>query len=150
AAAAAIAFSVRFPVGLGHQLEPDLGVHADWPVLAAGATVVAAAVIGAAALAAWRVTGRRVAPTPVRARVTGSLARVPSLPLAIGAGLALERGRSDRALPVRPALAGAVAGILGIVGALGLVHGIDDALHRPARSGQEWDAVVYLDPSREV
>ena len=53
----------------------------------------------------------------------------------IGAGLALERGDGDRALPVRPALAGGVAAVLGVVGAFGLLHGIDDALAatRPVR-----------------
>src|SRR5207253_934266 len=63
-------------------------------------------------------------------------------PVGLGAGLALEPGRGDLSLPVRPAIAGAVAGILGIVGALGLVHGIDDALAQPRRSGQAWDATV--------
>ena len=71
--------------------------------------------------------------------------RARPLPVAIGAGLALEPGRGDRSLPVRPAIAGAVAGILGIVGALGLVHGIDDALAQPRRSGQVWDATVWPD-----
>ena len=38
-----------------------------------------------------------------------------------------------------------VAGILGIVGALGLVRGIDDALHKPSRSGQLWDVAITPD-----
>jgi ABC-type lipoprotein release transport system permease subunit len=59
--------------------------------------------------------------------------------------LALQAGRGKRAVPVRPAIAGAVAGVLGIVGALGLVHGIDDALHTPSRAGQVWDASVWPD-----
>jgi hypothetical protein len=76
--------------------------------------------------------------------------RAGPLPVAIGAGLALESGRGERALPVRPAIAGAVAGILGIVGALGLVRGIDDAVTHPPRSGQFWDAVVYPDESHPI
>jgi ABC-type lipoprotein release transport system permease subunit len=39
---------------------------------------------------------------------------------------------------VRPALAAAALAIVGIVGAVTLVEGIDDALHHPARSGRTW------------
>jgi hypothetical protein len=65
--------------------------------------------------------------------------------VALGTGLALQSGSGKRAVPVRPAIAGAVAGVLGIVGALGLVNGIDDALHTPSRSGQVWDASITPD-----
>jgi len=60
----------------------------------------------------------------------------------IGAGLALERGSGRRTLPVWPAIVGATAGVLGIVGAFGLLRGIDDALSHPDRSGQVWHAEI--------
>jgi hypothetical protein len=141
----AVAFSVRFPVGLAGRLEPDPGFHADWAVLVPGAVLVALLVLAGAALGAYRATAaasvaRDVAPAPSYLRRIFSTA---PLPVAIGVSLALERGRGDRALPVRPALAGAIVGVVGVVGALGLVRGIDDAIARPIRAGQVWDADLF-------
>jgi ABC-type lipoprotein release transport system permease subunit len=143
----AITLSGRFPVGLSRQLEPDLGTHVDVPVLAAGAVLVVLLVLGGAALAGFRATGRR-RPSVLAGRGIGVLTAVRAvapLPVALGATLALESGRGPRSTPVRPALAGAVAGILGIVGALGLVKGIDDSLRDPRRSGQVWVAEIVPD-----
>ena len=143
----AVALSGRFPVGLSRQLEPDLGTHADVLVLLVGAVVMVLLVLAGAALAGVRATGaRRV--SLLAGRGLGVLAGIRSvapLPLALGATLALEPGRGSRSTPVRPALAGAVAGIIGIVGALGLVRGIDDSLRDPRRAGQVWDAEIVPD-----
>jgi len=101
---------------------------------------------GGAAGAALRATSRR--PRATRGAGSAVLRAIRAhspLPVAIGAGLALERGSGDRSLPVRPAIAGATAGIVGIVGAFGLLHGIDDALRVPQRSGQVWDAAISPD-----
>jgi ABC-type lipoprotein release transport system permease subunit len=145
AVGAACALSPRFPVGLAGRLDPDVGLHADWTVFVAGATVVVALVLGGSMLAAWRAAGAAQGrdAIPRRAVVTRFLRTHAPLPVGIGAGLALEPGRGERAVPVRPAIAGAVAGILGVVGAFGLVRGIDDAVANPQRSGQVWDAVVW-------
>ncbi len=145
----AIALSARFPVGLSRRLEPDLGVHADWLVLGLGAAVVVTLVLAGAAFAALRAArASQSVPGPIAGnRAVRAVGGVASLPATIGAGLALDAGRGERSLPVRPAIAGAVAGILGVVGALGLVRGIDDAMTVPARSGQVWDATVF--PSEE-
>jgi hypothetical protein len=145
AVASAVAFSSRFPVGLAGRLDPDRGVHGDWVVLVPGAALVALLVLvgaGWGALRSIRPAAR------VREMTAGSgpvrwMRSTAPLPVAIGMRLALEKGRGDRALPVRPALAGAVAGVLGVVGALGLVRGIDDAIARPDRAGQVWDADVF-------
>jgi ABC-type lipoprotein release transport system permease subunit len=146
AVATAVALSPRFPIGLAGYLEPDRGVHADWLVLVPGAALLVLLAVVGAALAALRATSRRprTVTRPGSALIRAIRAYAP-LPVAIGAGLALERGSGDRSLPVRPALAGAIAGILGIVGAFGLVRGIDDALAAPQRSGQVWQAQVYPD-----
>ncbi|MEA2826895.1 MAG: putative transport system permease protein [Actinomycetota bacterium] len=142
----AIVLSRWFPVGLAGRLEPDRGLHADWLVAVPGAAVVAVAVLAGAAVSALRATsassrrrsiGNRLSLVPALRRVA-----VAPLPAVIGAALALERGDGDRALPVRPALVGAVAAVLGVVGAFGLLHGIDGALARPDLSGQFWDADV--------
>ncbi|MDQ3306715.1 MAG: ABC transporter permease, partial [Actinomycetota bacterium] len=149
AVASATALSARFPVGLSRRLEPDLGVHADWLVLVLGAAGVVFLVLAGAAFAAFRAAGAsQSVPAPVTGnRAVRALGGVSPLAATIGAGLALDAGRGERSLPVRPAIAGAVAGILGVVGALGLVRGIDDALAAPERSGQVWDATVF--PSEE-
>lgn len=146
AGVSAIALSRWFPVGLAGRLEPDPGVHADWLVIVPGALAVGLIVMAGAALSAIRTTSR----APARPRIVTKLSVVPAirrlalapLPAVIGAGLALERGEGDRQLPVRPALISAATAVLGVVGAFGLLHGIDDALARPDRSGQFWDADV--------
>ena len=139
----AIVCSRFFPVGLARRFDPGVGVHADWLVLAPGTVLVAALVALGAWLAALRATSPRLSETRAdRApRARAVLAGAP-LPIALGAGLALERGRGDRALPVRPAMTGVIAAVIGIVAALGLLHGIDDALARPSRSGQVFDAII--------
>ena len=138
----AVLLSRWFPVGLAGRLEPDRGIHADWLVLATGAAAGALAALAGAGVAALRATspgGRRATAAP-RSRLAISLGRVAPLPAVIGAGLALRRGDGERALPVRPAIASGMAAVLGVVGAFGLLHGIDDALVRPERAGQIWDA----------
>ncbi len=146
AAGVAVALSPLFPVGLAGRLDPDVGVHADPLVLVPGAAVVALVVLAAAGLAAWR--ARRARPLDVHPRpsVLGRAARATlPLPIGLGAGLALERGRGPRSLPTRPAIVGAVAAVTGVVACFGLLHGIDDALTTPARSGQIWDATAFFD-----
>src|SRR5438067_205208 len=147
AVTSAYALSPRFPVGLSRQLDPRLGHHLDWAVLAPGAVAVVLLVLAGAALAGWRaaVASDRPPASTAGSPLLRRMRNVLPLPVALGTGLALQAGSGKRAVPVRPAIAGAVAGVLGIVAALGLVHGIDDALHTPARSGQVWDASVTPD-----
>lgn len=147
---AAIVLSGWFPVGQARRLDPDVGIHLDWRVLAPGAALLVILVLAGAALAAFRAirpsAGRAGRPSSITVR---AIRRRAPLPVAIGASLALEARPRDRSLPVRPALAGAAVAVLGVVGALGLVRGIDDALARPARSGQVWDAAVTPAVSEE-
>lgn len=141
----AVALSPLFPIGLAGRLEPDPGLDVDALVLALGALALFALTMLIAAGGALRATSpgpRRAEREPVLIRRVRSVA---PLPVAIGAGLALERGRGERSLPVWPAIAGAVAAVIGVVGALGLVTGIDDALAERSRSGQVLDLEVFLD-----
>lgn len=142
--AGAVAASGWFPVGQARRLDPDLGLRADWAVLIPGVAAVVALILAGGALAALR--SARSGDTPATNRPGSALVRmlrrVAPVPVAIGAGLALEGRRGRGALPIRPAIAAAVAAVLGVVGALGLVRGIDDALISPARSGQVWDAAI--------
>ena len=142
--ATAIALSRWFPVGLAGRLEPSRGFHADLLVVIPGAVGVALATLGGAAIAAVRATSARSDRVPVAKRrpLSAALHLVAPLPAVIGAGLALERGDGKRALPVRPALFSGIAAVCGVIGAFGLLGGIDDALASPERSGQFWDAEV--------
>jgi hypothetical protein len=142
-AVVAIALSSRFPLGTARDYELDVGTHADWLVLGITALGVLAAVLAIAAVAAWwRVT--RTAPDVTRGsfvdRVVAPMSRAPAL--MIGARLAGEPGRGRRAVPVRSALIGAIAGVVGVVGCLTFRAGIQDAVREPRRSGVVWDYVV--------
>jgi hypothetical protein len=142
----AIAFSKSFPVGLARRFDPDIGVHADWRVLIPGTLLVTLFVIAGAWLGCLRATSVRLQSTPVRrSPYRRRLLAAAPLSVSLGVGMALDTGKGERALPVRPAITGTIAAIVGIVAAFGLVHGINDALSTPARSGQVYDAIVTPD-----
>ena len=147
----ATALSPRFPIGLAGTLDPDRGVHFDAFTLIGGAVAVAVISTAIAFVSATRATSRRPA-NPYRhtSRIAAAIRAVASPSVGIGAGMALERGRGERALPVRVAILGGVVAVVGVVGSLGLLHGIDDALHEPKRSGQVWDAQVFPDSKRAL
>jgi ABC-type lipoprotein release transport system permease subunit len=141
--AVAIALSSRFPLGTARDFDLDLGTHADWLVLgtAVGVALVTALTI-AAVTAWWRVTRTEsevTRPSTVD-RLVAPLSRTPAL--MIGARLAGEPGRGRRAVPVRSALVGAIAGVIGVVGCFTFRAGIQDAVREPKRSGVVWDYAV--------
>jgi hypothetical protein len=68
-----------------------------------------------------------------------------SVPVSTGIGLALEPGRAQRALPTRPAVVGAIVGVVGIIGGLTLAAGIGDATDHPERFGTVWDFEAYTE-----
>src|SRR4051794_40588075 len=135
----AVLLSPRFPIGYTRQFEVDIGFHADWLVLLAGALFVGLAIMLAAWLTAERSVRREAqvesSGNPPRA-LTGS-----GLPPAmlIGSRLAVEVGRGRRAVPVRAALIGAVAGVLTVVACLTFRNGLAETVHDPARAGIVWD-----------
>ena len=140
----ALALSPRFPIGLGRRVDPDVGAHLDLPVLAAGAGLTALALVAAVGVTAWRAAA---APSALqwssRSGVVSALLRMGApVTMSIGAGLALEPGRGHRSLPTRPAIVGACAGALGVVGAMTLAAGIGDATSHPERFGSVWDVEV--------
>ncbi|WP_129666395.1 FtsX-like permease family protein [Phytoactinopolyspora endophytica] len=145
-AVAALIASRWFPIGTASLREPAPGTDADWPVLAVGWTAVSA-VIAAGAVGAAMATVRasRMTGAPRRSVISAAMARIGfPLPVVLGTRFALEPGRGRHAVPVRPALLGAVVGVLGVVAAITLARGIDDASGNPARYGQvhEIDAVL--------
>jgi hypothetical protein len=135
----AVLLSPRFPIGYTRQFELDIGLHADWLVLLPGACVVALAMMIAAWLTAERSVRREnrieSGGNPPRA-LTGT-----GLPPAmmIGSRLAVEVGRGRRAVPVRAAVLGAVAGVLTVVACQTFRTGLVATVNDPARSGVVWD-----------
>jgi ABC-type lipoprotein release transport system permease subunit len=116
----AVLASPRFPLGVARRADPDVGLHADWVVLAIGVVLVAVVVLSVAFVAAWRATrvltsDRLTRSRPFTAPMVDAAARAGMPPTATnGLRMALHTGRGESAVPVRSAFAGAVAGIAGI------------------------------------
>jgi hypothetical protein len=145
--AVAVALSPLFPVGMGAQIDPDIGVHADWTALGTGtaltATTLAAGTVLFALSASRRETRRSGGPSSAFLSWFGGLAPVPA---AVGVRMALQRSAGARSMPVRPALVAAVAGVLGVVSALTINSGIRHALANPQLAGVTWGASITPTP----
>lgn len=139
--AGAFVLSARFPIGLGRRVDPDVGYHVDWSVFSIALAVMVMELAACIVVSAWRATSRPVAgAVPRSSWIVRTLAgRGSPPPVVVGANLALEPGRGRRALPTRPAIAGAIIGVAGIVGAQTLLAGMNDAVANPARFGSSWD-----------
>jgi hypothetical protein len=139
----AIALSSRFPIGTARRYDLDVGTHADWTVLLAFAGALVLGVLLTAAVTAWWRTGRAGDDVSRPSRAGERAARLGLSPaLVVGARLAVEPGRGRRAVPVRSALVGAIAGVVGVVACVTFRAGIDDVLAQPTRSGIVWDSTV--------
>jgi len=142
--AAAIIASGWMPIGAASIAEPSPGMSADWLVLGVGWAASVLLVLAATAAITW--TGLRAAPAAVARRspavAAGARAGLPVAAI-VGARFALEAGRGRAAVPVRPAIAGAVAGVLGVLAALTFSAGISDAVANPERFGQTWQLTTF-------
>jgi hypothetical protein len=143
---AAIVASRWMPIGIASYQEPHPGINADWVVLGPGWVLAPALVAaGSAAAAALALTARRRRAVPRRSAVaTAAAAAGLGVPVVVGARFALEPGRGRAAVPVRPALLGAVAGVLGVLAAFTFAAGVSDAAANPARFGQTWQLGTFL------
>lgn len=145
AVAGALAASGWMPIGSASAVEPAPGVDADRVVLGGGWLVVVVLVTTAAVVAA-RLALAGLGSGPVR-RSTAALAAARvglPLPVTVGTRFALEPGRRRTAVPVRPALTGAIVGVLGVVAALTFSAGVADAASNPRRFGQTYQLVVVF------
>lgn len=129
--------SGAFPISVARRIEPDPGLRPDALVLAVGGLVLAAGGLGwlwASLRRLERAAGR---PRPVRGTPT-TLALPPLA--AIGVGHAFDRRSDGRSAPVRAALAAAVLGVVGVLGAATVVRSFDALVDDPARYGWSWSA----------
>jgi ABC-type lipoprotein release transport system permease subunit len=145
-AGGAIVASHWFPIGTATFLEPAPGISADWVVLGPGVAFVILAVIGICTLAGWRATRTATRAPAIRHSAVARMASRAGLPvpIVVGTRFALEAGRGRRAVPVRPALVGAVAGVLGILSAFTFAGAVSGAANDPARFGQTFQLVAYV------
>jgi hypothetical protein len=142
----AVVASRWLPFGTAGLIEPSPGMSWDWVVFGPGSGVVIALVTIGAAVAAWAAlaAARREGPTR-RSAVAMAVGRggLP-VPVVIGTRFALEPGRGRTAVPVRPALLGAVMGVLGVIAAFTFSHGVSDAASHPERFGQTFQLVSFI------
>jgi hypothetical protein len=149
--AAAYLASSYFPFGTADLFESAPGRSADWVVFGAGLVAVAVLVAaGASVSARMSVAAARRDVAARRSTVATAAARwgLP-VPVVVGTRFALEAGRGRTAVPVRPALIGAVAGVLGIVAAFTFSQGVADASSRPERFGQTFQLNGFLGANGE-
>jgi ABC-type lipoprotein release transport system permease subunit len=134
------------PMGTAAHAEPSPGRSIDWVVFGPSIPVIALLVAAASSAAAWLTLRSALRSKPAR---RSSIARTVSraglpVPVVVGTRFALEPGRGRSAVPVRPAIIGAVTGVLGILAAFTFSHGVSDAAHNPARFGQTYQLTAYL------
>jgi hypothetical protein len=142
--AGALLASPLFPTGDARPLEPTPGIRFDPLVLLAGGAVVCAIAL----LGSWwasRVPDPAREARDRRSAISTAASRAGlGVVSVLGARFALEPGRGKVRVPVRPALVGAIAGVLGIVGALTFRDGLDSASRDPASFGQTLPYAVFV------
>jgi FtsX-like permease family/MacB-like periplasmic core domain len=134
------------PFGAAATVEPAPGIDADWAVLATGWVLVfALALVGAASAAVLELTAATSQGTPHRSAVASAAARAGlPVPVVLGTRFAFETGRGQGAVPVRPALLGAVTGVLGVLAAFTFSAGVADAGGNLGRFGQTFQLVAHI------
>jgi FtsX-like permease family len=152
AAGVAVAASPLMPIGAARLAEPDPGVSADWPVLAAGAVIIVVLLAARTLWPAWRLASvrgtaeREAAAGPARRSwLAGWLAGAGApVTMTTGAMLATEPGRGRTAVPVRTALAGTTLSVLAVTAAFTFGASLLHLVHSPRLYGQAWDAAIDL------
>ena len=142
----AIVASQWMPIGAAALIEPHPGIDADWLVLSAGWVLAPLLVLAAAAALTVRALGASRSGRAARrsvAAVAAVRAGLP-VPMVIGTRFALEPGRGRLSVPIRPALLGAVTGVLGVLAAFTFAAGVSDAATHPERFGQTWQLGAFF------
>jgi hypothetical protein len=152
--AAAVVASRWFPIGTAAFLEPEPGLDVDLPVLLTGWLAAPVLVAAGAVVAAWlALRSTRTSAMHRRSAIAAAAARIgAAVPMVVGMRFALEPGRGRASVPVRPALIGAITGVLGVLAAFTFSSGVDDAIANPARFGQvhQLEAFVGIEGDDDV
>jgi hypothetical protein len=145
AVGAAVLASRLFPLGIAATVEPSRGVSVDALVLAGGAGVLLLLVAAGASASAVLALHSRNSGSGRRsgAVAAGARAGLP-VPMIVGASFALEGGPDRGGRAIRPALFGAVAGVLGVLAAFVFSTGVNDAAQHPERFGQTYQLSGFL------
>ena len=146
----AIALSPLLPVGVARRIEPDPGLHADLVALLVGSLALAIALTLIGVIAAVRLVdqARRVA---ADRRVPGMADRVArGLRPAPGTGVRFATHEPRRATPVRPALLGALVGVVGLVAVAVVWASLHRLTETPERWGTTWDLALGDAVDREA
>lgn len=143
---AAVVASGWFPFGTAALVEPAPGPDVDALVLGVGGVAIVLLVVGGAVGAArLAAVAQRITTPPRRSVVAAAAARAGlPVPVLVGVRFALEPGRGRSALPVRPALIGAITGVLGVLAALTFSAGVTEAADNPMRFGQTHAYSLFL------
>lgn len=138
----AIALSPLFPLSIARRAEVDPGLRVDVPVLVLGGGVVLAGCSLWTWLSARSVVRRSGASSsPRTSRSAAPIGRWgASLPMTVGLGMVLERGRGRTAVPARSAVVGAAVAVTGVVGVAVFLATTDDAQSDPGRYGWAWSS----------
>jgi FtsX-like permease family len=142
----AVAASRWFPIGSAADAEPAPGMDVDPLVLGVGGALAVALVAATAAVTARLAVGTAwpgLRPRRSAIAAAAAMAHLP-VPVVVGARFALERSRGQVAVPTRPALLGAVAGVLGVVAAFTFSTGVREAAANPERFGQTWQLETWI------
>jgi hypothetical protein len=151
----AIALSPRFPVGVARQADPDVGVHADWTVLTAGVALLVLVIVAIGLIGALRAASASSIDRELHAyrwtaatveRAAGAGLRPTMLN---GVRMAVQSGRGERAIPVRSALLGAVAGVAGITAAIVFATSLTHLVATPRQYGWTWDVSAEVPTDRQ-
>jgi hypothetical protein len=142
AVALAVAFSARYPVGIGRQLELQPGTDFNLAVVGLGALVIVGLILALAFALGMPRRDRRTRPASRRTLARSLAAGGAPTDLVLGTQLAFERGRGVRSVPARAAIA-VGAGALAVVTAVAVYVGGVDELHSvPDAHGWRWDAAI--------
>jgi hypothetical protein len=151
----AVLLSPRFPVGAARRVDPSSGFHVDLVALFAGIVALAAVLAIIAIVSAVRLVARGQREVGVDAGVPTVVERTARwLRPAPAAGVRFALHAPARtAAPYRPALLGALVGVIGLVGVAVVGGNLQRLVDTPSRWGVPWDVAVrtgaFLDNPEE-
>lgn len=135
-----------FPIYAARWFEPDPGLRIDRLVLSLGLVATPLLAVGAAALSAWQATRATTGDVALTSSPVANAAAAANLPVPaqVGTRFALETGRGRTAVPVRPAIVGAIVGVVGTIAVCVFAAGISDAARTPQRFGMTYQVGSFF------